>query len=306
MASRQRVQVRCHTRTGGDCFEVPPPCGLSPRAVLSTPHGATPQAAQPDIALITQATRGLALREIGPALMGGRIADIAVHPDDPTEDGILRRAEGLRYLPDRPPGRPELGNLLPSALQREEVRTMPPFRPGLGLVPPVRQEPNVVVLDVLRSRPLHQKPEQRDVASLQTDPRQLFEAVREPLAEHLGGEHHFRLGGGTALAMRWGGHRHSTDVDLFTDGAAYARLYEQRASFERELERRGIPLAAVRLRSRNLKILLLDSEVTLFSGGPMIPGLPPSGDTVRGTHVPLEGTAEILARILSAAPHAAA
>ena len=33
---------------------------------------------------VRQAVQGLALREIGPALMGGRIADIAVHPDDPT------------------------------------------------------------------------------------------------------------------------------------------------------------------------------------------------------------------------------
>ncbi len=53
-------------------------------ALAATPQGATAQAAQPDIALITQATRGLALRGIGPALMGGRIADIAVHPGDPT------------------------------------------------------------------------------------------------------------------------------------------------------------------------------------------------------------------------------
>ena len=32
-----------------------------------------------------------------------------------------------------------------------------------------------------------------------------------PLSEHLGGEHHIRLAGGTALAARWA-HRHSTDV----------------------------------------------------------------------------------------------
>ena len=31
-----------------------------------------------------RAARGLPLRGIGPALMGGRIADIAVHPHDPT------------------------------------------------------------------------------------------------------------------------------------------------------------------------------------------------------------------------------
>ena len=47
--------------------------GLSPR-----PSHALQSAAA------RQAVQGLALREIGPALMGGRIADIAVHPDDPT------------------------------------------------------------------------------------------------------------------------------------------------------------------------------------------------------------------------------
>lgn len=133
---------------------------------------------------------------------------------------------------------------------------------------------------------------------LPSGPAELFEAVREPLAEHLGGDRHFRLGGGTALAMRWA-HRHSTDVDLFTDGPPYARLYERRRVLERELEDRGIPLNAARIRPRNLKILLQDSEVTLFSGGPMLPGLPPSGDTVRGTRVELEGTAEILAKKLA-------
>ncbi len=53
-------------------------------AALALPQGATAQAAQADPALISQASQGLALRGIGPALMGGRIADIAVHPDDPT------------------------------------------------------------------------------------------------------------------------------------------------------------------------------------------------------------------------------
>ena len=51
---------------------------------LCTPAGAAAQPPHPpDPALIAEAARGLALRGIGPALMGGRIADIAVHPDDP-------------------------------------------------------------------------------------------------------------------------------------------------------------------------------------------------------------------------------
>ena len=50
----------------------------------SAPTEATAQDAAADPDLIAEAARGLALRGIGPALMGGRIADIAVHPDDPT------------------------------------------------------------------------------------------------------------------------------------------------------------------------------------------------------------------------------
>ena len=62
-----------------------PVAALVPAALaLSTPTPATAQPPQPpDPALIAEAARGLPLRGIGPALMGGRIADIAVHPGDP-------------------------------------------------------------------------------------------------------------------------------------------------------------------------------------------------------------------------------
>lgn len=57
---------------------------LVPATALPTaPVSAAPQAAQSDPTLISHAAQGLALRGIGPALMGGRIADIAVHPEDP-------------------------------------------------------------------------------------------------------------------------------------------------------------------------------------------------------------------------------
>ena len=49
---------------------------------LGTPTNT--QSQQPDPTLIHEAAQGLALRGIGPALMGGRIADIAIHPADPT------------------------------------------------------------------------------------------------------------------------------------------------------------------------------------------------------------------------------
>ncbi len=45
---------------------------------------ATAQTPAADPATVHEAAQGLVLRGIGPALMGGRIADIAVHPDDPT------------------------------------------------------------------------------------------------------------------------------------------------------------------------------------------------------------------------------
>ena len=64
------------------------PCALIPAVLhltLATPAPTTAQPSQPpDPTLIAEAARGLPLRGIGPALMGGRIADIAVHPDDPT------------------------------------------------------------------------------------------------------------------------------------------------------------------------------------------------------------------------------
>ena len=52
----------------------------SAAATLAVPAA---RAQSPDIAFFAEAARGLPLRGIGPALMGGRIADIAVHPGDP-------------------------------------------------------------------------------------------------------------------------------------------------------------------------------------------------------------------------------
>ena len=62
---------------------------------------------------------------------------------------------------------------------------------------------------------------------LPTGPAELFAAVRGTIGDHLGGERHMLLGGGTALAMRWA-HRHSTDVDLFTSTEAFGRLFARR------------------------------------------------------------------------------
>lgn len=128
-------------------------------------------------------------------------------------------------------------------------------------------------------------------------PAELFEAVREAFGEHLGGEHHLRLGGGTALAARWA-HRHSTDVDFFTDRASYDRLWERRDAFRRAIERstRGPPELSIR--PANTKIVLPDGEITLFTT-PTWTDQPRSADSVRGTRVPLETSAEILAKKLT-------
>ena len=58
-----------------------PTLWLATLVSLGAPKPTTAQ--HPDPTLIAEAAHGLALRGIGPALMGGRIADIAVHPADP-------------------------------------------------------------------------------------------------------------------------------------------------------------------------------------------------------------------------------
>ncbi len=128
-------------------------------------------------------------------------------------------------------------------------------------------------------------------------PAGLFEAVREAFGEHLGGEQHMRLGGGTALAMRWA-HRHSTDVDLFTEREAYTRLWRRRDGFKRDVEERAGTPQVFAVRRWNTRIVLQGGgEITLFTIGPQTEE-PSSADTIAGTRVPLETNAEILAKKL--------
>ena len=47
---------------------------------LSGPKTVEAQAQSPRSEIVMEAVEGFTLREIGPAVMGGRIADIAVHP----------------------------------------------------------------------------------------------------------------------------------------------------------------------------------------------------------------------------------
>jgi len=132
---------------------------------------------------------------------------------------------------------------------------------------------------------------------LPAGPAGLLEAVREPFGEHLGGEHRMRLGGGTALAARWG-HRHSTDLDLVTDQDSYVQLWERRDAFVRAIIQRAGPTEVLTVLRWNTKIVLHGGrEITLFTSLPQTDN-PRSEDTVRGTRVPLETNAEILAKKL--------
>ena len=133
---------------------------------------------------------------------------------------------------------------------------------------------------------------------LPAGPAELLEAVRIPLGHYLGGEHELRLGGGTALAARWQ-HRHSTDVDLFVDAEAYEGLRNSERQFRADLEECGADLKTVTVELWHARIFLAgEGEVTVSTSRPVTP-YPVSGDTVFGTDVPLETTAEILAKKLN-------
>ena len=128
-------------------------------------------------------------------------------------------------------------------------------------------------------------------------PAELLEAVREPLGRHLGGESRMRLGGGTALAARWQ-QRHSTHIDLFVAPADYARLFKREHEFRGDLERLVPDAQNVAIEPGFARIVLTDGEEVSISTSPSLTADPLSSDTVRGTEVPLETTAEILAKKL--------
>ena len=130
---------------------------------------------------------------------------------------------------------------------------------------------------------------------LPTGPAELLEAVRAPLGKHLGGEHHVRLGGGTALAARWA-HRHSTDVDLFLEAAPYQRLFKNAEQFTADLERHTGAPNETAISPGFAHITLADGGQISLSTSPPLTDQPQSNDTVRGTRVPLETNAEILAK----------
>ena len=128
-------------------------------------------------------------------------------------------------------------------------------------------------------------------------PDELLEAVRRPLGRAFGGEQHLRLGGGTALAARWA-HRHSVDVDLFTDSDAY--LHFQRNTGGRFVLDLTASASVRRLEigrdDTYISLHGLDGHITISPGS--LTSEPRSPDRVRGTSLPFETTAEILGKKL--------
>ncbi len=130
---------------------------------------------------------------------------------------------------------------------------------------------------------------------LPAGPAELLELTRPPLGQHLGGEHHLCLGGGTALAARWH-HRHSTDIDYFIKSEPYALLYANVDPFSRDLNRATGGLRELTTGPAFARIILADGGEISVSTTPGFTGNPRSDDTVRGTQISLETSAEILAR----------
>ncbi len=128
-------------------------------------------------------------------------------------------------------------------------------------------------------------------------PRELFYAAYPLLDEYFGANAIF-LGGGTALAARWH-HRHSTDIDLFTDYVHYrTKLRGRDRQFRKDLEQMLPELQTATFTPAICRLVLAGGEVSLVTS-PSVTGLPRSDEIVRGTEVPLESSAEILARKLS-------
>ena len=129
-------------------------------------------------------------------------------------------------------------------------------------------------------------------------PDELLETVRAPLGRAFGGEYNLRLGGGTALAARWQ-HRHSTDVDLFVDADPYRGFrWDTGRRFTLDLTA-AAPVDRLVVEDEGTFISFHDrpGHITIHVARGL-PFDPRSADTVRGTEIPLETTAEILAKKL--------
>lgn len=124
-----------------------------------------------------------------------------------------------------------------------------------------------------------------------------FEVVRGPFAVALGHELRMRLGGGTALALRWA-HRKSTDLDFFFSYADQERVRERREALEDGLCRR-VEVGRVEVRTGGGATCIVGgvTPVSFLPAETFTPA-PVSSDTLAGTRVWLEASPEILAKKL--------
>ena len=135
---------------------------------------------------------------------------------------------------------------------------------------------------------------------LPSGPRELLEAVRVPLARAFGGENHLRLGGGTALAARWN-HRHSTDVDIFVEPEPYHHFHWNTGGrFNLDVTAAApVDRLVIARTGAYISFQGLDGHVSVAPAPHGLPRDPRSPDTVAGTDLPFETTAEILAKKLA-------
>jgi len=133
---------------------------------------------------------------------------------------------------------------------------------------------------------------------LPSGPRELFAAVRRPLARAFGGEGNIRFGGGTALAARWA-HRHSIDVDLFVADEPYRNFHWNTGGRFTLALTASASVERMAIRSDGAEITLHGHpghiSVVPARG---LPDDPRSTDTPRHSRMPFETTAEILSKKL--------
>ena len=111
--------------------------------------------------------------------------------------------------------------------------------------------------------------------------------------EHRGyGKLDFRLGGGTVLMLRFG-HRLSKDIDIFTHDARALSFITPRLNDV--AERTAL---AYEEQANAIKLILPEGDIDFIVAGPVIPGAQVEAMTFHDRAIPLDATAEILAKKL--------
>lgn len=122
------------------------------------------------------------------------------------------------------------------------------------------------------------------------------EAGRDPFAAAIGVESRLRLGGGTALGLRWG-HRLNTDIDFSIGLAYYENARDAIAELGAAFEGRA-NIGDLKWRGGGFECVVgWSTPVSLF---PVvsITQVPVSADTIEGSDVHLYATPEVLAKEL--------